>query len=122
MSDKPQFSVYLSDFINLVTEAQRDYRWNYEEVNRLDRLTQDYLHELELDCLDYRGRAKVATQLRNCRQLRRASKDTVEILEPLMEFLNSEKGKHLLNLLREASARPDELSHIWRTVAIGGRF
>lgn len=101
MSDKPQFSVCLSDFINLVTEAQRDYQWNYEEVNRLDHLTQDYLHELELDGLDYRGRAKVATQLRNCRQLRRASKDTVEVLEPLMEFIDSEKGKHLLNLLRE---------------------
>ena len=101
MSDKPQFSVCLSDFITLVTEAQRDYQWNYEEVNRLDHLTQDYLHELELDGLDYRGRAKVATQLRDCRQLRRASKDTVEVLEPLMEFLNSEKGKHLLNLLRE---------------------
>ena len=78
MSDKPQFSVCLSDFITLVTEALRDYQWNYEEVNRLDHLTQDYLHELELDGLDYRGRAKVATQLRDCRQLRRASKDTVK--------------------------------------------
>ena len=101
MSDKPQFSVCLSDFINLVTEAQKDYQWNYDEVNRLDHLTQDYLHTLELDGLDYRGRAKVATQLMNCRQLRRASKDTVEVLEPLMEFLDSDKGKNLLNLLRE---------------------
>lgn len=101
MPNKPQFSVYLSDFINLVTEAQKDYQWNYEEVNRLDHLTQDYLHELELGGLDYRDRAKVATRLRDCRQLRRASKDTVEVLEPLMEFLNSEKGKPLLNLLKE---------------------
>lgn len=44
MSDKPQFSVCLSNFLNLITEAQRDYQWNYDEVNRLDRLTQDYLH------------------------------------------------------------------------------
>lgn len=101
MLDKPQFSVCLSDFLNLITEAQRDYQWNYDEVNRLDRLTQDYLHQLELDGLDYRGRAKVATQIKDCRQLRRASKDTVEVLEPLMEFINSDKGKNLLNLLRE---------------------
>lgn len=101
MSDKPQFSVCLSNFLNLITEAQRDYQWNYDEVNRLDRLTQDYLHQLELDGLDYRGRAKVATQIKDCRQLRRASKDTVEVLEPLMEFINSDKGKNLLNLLRE---------------------
>ena len=101
MSDKPQFSVCLSNFLNLIAEAQRDYQWNYDEVNRLDRLTQDYLHQLELDGLDYRGRAKVATQIKDCRQLRRASKDTVEVLEPLMEFINSDKGKNLLNLLRE---------------------
>lgn len=101
MLDKPQFSVCLSNFLNLITEAQRDYQWNYDEVNRLDRLTQDYLHQLELDGLDYRGRAKVATQIKDCRQLRRASKDTVEVLEPLMEFINSDKGKNLLNLLRE---------------------
>lgn len=101
MSDKPQFSVCLSNFLNLIVEAQRDYQWNYDEVNRLDRLTQDYLHQLELDGLDYRGRAKVATQIKDCRKLRRASKDTVEVLEPLMEFINSDKGKNLLNLLRE---------------------
>lgn len=115
MSDKPQFSVCLSDFINLVTEAQRDYQWNYDEVNRLDRLTQDYLHELELDGLDYRGRAKVATQIKNCRQLRRASKDTVEVLEPLMEFINSDKGKNLLNLLRETLGKTRRVEQYMET-------
>ena len=115
MSDKPQFSVCLSDFINLVTEAQRDYQWNYDEVNRLDRLTQDYLHELELDGLDYRGRAKVATQIKDCRQLRRASKDTVEVLEPLMEFINSDKGKNLLNLLRETLGKTRRVEQYMET-------
>ena len=109
------FSVCLSDFINLVTEAQRDYQWNYDEVNRLDRLTQDYLHELELDGLDYRGRAKVATQIKNCRQLRRASKDTVEVLEPLMEFINSDKGKNLLNLLRETLGKTRRVEQYMET-------
>lgn len=115
MSDKPQFSVCLSGFLNLITEAQRDYQWNYDEVNRLDRLTQDYLHELELDGLDYRGRAKVATQIKNCRQLRRASKDTVEVLEPLMEFINSDKGKNLLNLLRETLGKTRRVEQYMET-------
>lgn len=115
MSDKPQFSVCLSNFLNLITEAQRDYQWNYDEVNRLDRLTQDYLHELELDGLDYRGRAKVATQIKNCRQLRRASKDTVEVLEPLMEFINSDKGKNLLNLLRETLGKTRRVEQYMET-------
>lgn len=97
----PPLSVYISDFINIVETAQKDFKWNYEEVNRLDRLTQDYLHTLELDNLDYNGRAKIATQLSKCRQLRRESKNSVEVLQPLIEFLDSDKGKYLLNILKE---------------------
>ena len=105
MSNKntsPQFSATISNFCSMVTDAISDYEWNSAEVNRLDRLTQDYLHRLELENLDYRERAKVATQLSKCRQLRRASKDTVEILEPFIEFIESDKGKQTMNLMREA--------------------
>lgn len=98
---KPQFSTYISDFCKMVEDAKSDYQWNKDEVNRLDRLTQDYLHMLELDGLDYRQRAKVATQIVKCRQERRASKDTVETLEPLIQFLDSDKGRNMMNLIRE---------------------
>lgn len=98
----PQFSTTISNFCTMVDQAKSDYDWNAAEVNRLDRLTQDYLHRLELENLDYRERAKVATQLTKCRQLRRASKDTVEILEPFIDFIESEKGKQTMNLMREA--------------------
>ena len=96
------FSETISNFCDMVTEVKSDYEWNKAEVNRLDRLTQDYLHQLELNGLDYRERAKVATQLTKCRQLRRASKDTVEILEPFIEFIESEKGKQTMNFMKEA--------------------
>lgn len=98
----PQFSANISGFCAMAENAKRDYEWNREEVNRLDRLTQDYLHMLELDGLDYKERAKVATKLSQCRQLRRNSKDTVEILEPFIMFLDSDKGKNMMNLVREA--------------------
>lgn len=98
----PQFSANISGFCSMAENAKRDYEWNREEVNRLDRLTQDYLHMLELDGLDYKERAKVATKLSQCRQLRRNSKDTVEILEPFIMFLDSDKGKNMMNLVREA--------------------
>lgn len=98
----PRFSKSIQDFCALLDGAQRDYAWNYEEVNRMDHMTQDYLHALELDHLDYGERARVATQLSRCRQARRACKDTVEILEPLIQFLASDRGKNLMNLLREA--------------------
>lgn len=98
---QPRFSTYISEFCKMITDAQNDYQWNKEEVNRLDRLTQDYLHMLELDGLDYKERAKVATQIAKCRQERRASKDTAEILEPLIQFIDSDKGKNMMNLMRE---------------------
>lgn len=98
----PQFSAYISEFCKVITDAQSDYEWNRDEVNRLDKLTQDYLHKLELDKLSYGERAKIATRLSKCRQLRRESKDTAEILEPLISFLESDKGKNMFNLLREA--------------------
>ena len=101
----PQFSDCIREFCSIVAEAKQDYDWNREEVNRLDRLTQDYLHKLELEGLNYGERAKVATQLARCRQLRRESKDTVEILEPFIEFIESEKGKQTMNLMREALGR-----------------
>lgn len=98
---KPQFSVCISNFCTMVKEVKSDYEWNCEEVNRLDRLTQDYLHKLELDRLSYGERAKIATQLAKCRQLRRESKDTVEILQPFIEFIETEKGGQMMNLMKE---------------------
>lgn len=101
-NNNPNFSSQIESFCNMISEAKQDYEWNYNQVLTLDRMTQDYLHQLELDGLDYRERAKVATKLQKCRQLRRESKDTTEILEPFIVFINSDKGKNMLNLLNEA--------------------
>lgn len=103
--ETPQFSPYISGVCRMMEDAVKDYTWSREEVNQMDRLTQDYLHKLELDELDYSERAKVATKLMQCRQLRREHKDTAEILEPLVQFLDSDKGKNMMNLLREALGR-----------------
>lgn len=100
-ADVPKFSPSISAFCSMMEQAQKDYAWNYEQVNHLDRLTQDYLHQLELRDLKYKERARIATQIAKCRQQRRACKDTVEILDPLIQFLESDKGKTLMNLTRE---------------------
>lgn len=97
----PQFSRTVSDFLSIMDSAKKDYEWNYNEVAKMDSLTQDYLHKLELENLDYKERAKVATQLASCRKARRNCKDTVEILEPLVQFLESDKGRSITNMMRE---------------------
>lgn len=98
----PQFSQVISTFCQMVSDAIRDYEWNQAEVNRLDRLTQDYLHQLELRDNSCKARSRTATQLARCRKLRRESKDTVEILEPFVTFITSERGKNVMNLMKEA--------------------
>ena len=97
----PPFSDSISQFCSLMDSAKKDYAWNYEEMRKMDQLTQDYLHKLELEQLTYSERAKVATQLTKCRQMRRNCKDMTETLEPLVAFLESERGKNLCNLMRE---------------------
>lgn len=98
---QPRFSDTIGAFLKLMDDVQKDYTYNSEQVDRMNRLTQDYLHSLELDGLDYKGRAKIATQLTKTRQARRDHKDMVEVLEPIVLFLDSEKGKQLINLMRE---------------------
>lgn len=99
--NKPNFSESISDFCDFLVSAQKDYTWNFDMVNKMDKLTQDYLHSLELDGLKYEERAKLATKIAKCRQDRRNHKDTVMALEPLVEWLDTDKGKQLFNLLRE---------------------
>lgn len=98
----PQFSKAIEDFISLLDDARKDYDWCYDNVRRMDELTQDYLHSLELDDLGYKERAKVATAIMKCRQERRACKETTEVLEPIVYFLNSDKGVDMMKLVREA--------------------
>lgn len=97
----PKFSDTIGEFIELMENAKKDYYWNSDEVLRLNGLQQDYLHKLELDGLNYGERAKVATKLMKCRQDRRDSKDMVRNLEPLIRFLESDKGKNMMNLMKE---------------------
>lgn len=97
----PEFAHVISNMCRTLDDAVKDYAWSRSEISRLDRVTQDYLHSLELEDLNYKERAKIATKLSECRQMRRVHKDTTEILEPLVTYIDSEKGKQLKNLLNE---------------------
>ena len=91
----------LSNFLKLLEQVQKDYTWYKEEEGRLEQLQQDYLHMLELQETNYHGRAKIATNLRQCRIDRRQAKDTITLLEPMVEFLGTEKGKILVSQLQQ---------------------
>ena len=97
----PVFSEYISDFCKAVDNALGDYGYCIHEMERLDKLTQDYLHMLELGDLKYAERAKLATKLQQCRQERREYKDVVQVLAPLFEHFSDARNKNSFNQLRE---------------------
>ena len=115
MADNPHFSQTISDFLTMMENAKKDYEWNDAEMKRMDALTQDYLHSLELDGLGYKERAKTATKLAECRRERREHKDMVQCLEPLVTFLNSEKGRQTCNLMREALGKTRKIESYMET-------
>lgn len=94
-------SQVISEFLSFLSQAQSDYAFSQEEIVRLDMLTQDYLHKLELQDTNYRDRAKMATDLRQCRIDRRYHKDHVANLAPLVQCLTSDKGKVVLSQLQQ---------------------
>lgn len=98
----PNFSESICGFLSMVEQAQRDYDWSVDEQRKMENLTSDYLHQLELGNLKYEDRAKIATKLADCRKRRRECKNTVSALEPFVEFIRSDRGRQMINLTKEA--------------------
>lgn len=92
-------SNYLSEFLNFISEAQSHYKFCVEEMETQDKLTQDFLHSLELDELKCKERSKLATQLSINRKDRRYFKDRIEELEPIVKFFEETQNKKVLDKL-----------------------
>lgn len=105
----------LEDFCNLCTDSIREYYYYYDEVNRLDKLTQDYLHIMELDNSKYKERAKLATQLSRCRQDRREAKDSVEDLQSLVDYLQSDAGVAMMKALKTVLGKTRQTENYHKT-------
>lgn len=104
-----EFSVCLSEFMRLLNEASKDYHFSFDEVHRLDLLQNDYLHVLELENLDYKQRASLATKIRDCRKQRRYNKDVTELLEPVTELMKSKIGVDFMRQLNEVLGKTRKL-------------
>ena len=96
-----QHSQIIKTFLDFVDNARSEYNFNLEAMKNEERITQDYLHKLELEGLNCRERSKIATQLAHNRQARRNYKDTVEELEPIVEFFEDPKNRSVLNSLSQ---------------------
>ena len=117
-----EVSKNIADFCNFYTDAIDTYAYCKELMKECDDLTQDLLHQLELDETTRDERAKIATQLRYCRKDRRYYKDRIEELEPFVALFNehyqeSKANKRTMNLLTNClgAVRKQEAYHISRT-------
>lgn len=90
-------SEILTDFLNMLSEAEQMNLEANQQLERLDKLTQDYLHGLEF--CQYKDRAKVATALARVRKERRKWKDIKEETDTLVEWMES--NKVVYNKMRE---------------------
>lgn len=91
----------ISTFLKFLEGIEKDYNWALEEESKADGESQDRLHQLELLSLSYHDQAKIARQLKECRIRRRSMKDTILVYTPIVEFLESEKGKMLISQLQQ---------------------
>lgn len=99
MINKP--SEQLTNFLNFISAAQSHYIFCDEEMKKQEKLTQDYLHSLELDNLNCGERSKLATKLAINRKDRRYYKDRVEELEPIITFFAEPQNKKVLDKLQQ---------------------
>ena len=90
-------SHFIKAFLDFVENAKSEYTFNFEAMKNEERITQDYLHKLELEGLNYRERSKIATQLAANRQARRNYKDAVEELSPIVDFFEDPQNKKLID-------------------------
>jgi hypothetical protein len=106
-------SEYISEFLNFITAVQKSYPFCVEEMKTQEKLTQDYLHCLELDGLKCDERSKIATKLMINRKDRRYWKDRSEELEPIVNFCADPQNKKVLDKLTQVlgACRTQEKRH-----------
>jgi hypothetical protein len=108
-NNPPNVSAEIKHFISLFTQCEADYKYHYDQVNKYDKEVQDILHSLELDSPTKNERNRLATKLQQNRKLRREHKNIAEMMCPVAEFLQSEKGKQIYNLLREVQGKTKKI-------------
>lgn len=110
-------SQYISDFLNFLKDSQSLYNYAVDMEDKEEKLTQDYLHKLELEADDYKTKCKIVTKLAANRKARRRYKDIVQELEPIVSWTNSDYGQKAVNMLKQGlgQVRKQESYHTDRT-------
>ena len=106
----------IKGFLDFIRGCEVRYKMALEVMETENKRTQDFLHAIEFEP-HAEERSKIATRMRASRITRRESKDTIEELEPLIEFLNIPANKKAVDQLTQilGKVRKAEKYHENRT-------
>ena len=76
----------IENVLELFRRAKIELNRANDELKYCDDKTQDYLHELELVDHTYHERGRIAKELAELRQKRRAAKDRIELVTPVVNW------------------------------------
>ena len=109
-------SEQIKSFLDFTRDCETRYKLALEAMETENKRTQDFLHAIEFEPHS-EERSKIATKMRASRITRRKNKDTIEELEPLIEFLNIPANKKAVDQLTQilGKVRKAEKYHENRT-------
>lgn len=91
----------ISGTLSVIQSLEMRHQVNHEGVHEQDLITQDLLHKLELEPLNAAQMVQLAKQLKDVRQTRRLMKDEIEVMQPLMDFMQDTNNKKAMQELAQ---------------------
>lgn len=115
----------LSAFLTLLREAEMEYVSALTTMTDSDAATQDLLHFLELQDPSPNELVIVGERIMNIRQARRAAKDRVEVIGPVVDWIEANRTavkslERLLGEMRKIESRHASRFYTPRTDAWNG--
>lgn len=101
MNSKLKLSDEISSILTFFKSVKVEYENSRTELSVCDRKTSDFNHALELNKLNYKERAKLATEQQKNLIERREHKDILYKYKPIIELLETKEGQRFINLLSE---------------------
>ena len=117
----------VEDTLNMFAQAGESLKMAQDELDYCDKKTQDLLHEIELCEWTYHERARAAIELRMIRQRRRAAKDSIDTLTPLISWIDSQINsvnqlKQCLGAMRKAESKMEGRVYYKRAAVAGEKI
>lgn len=102
---------HVDNLIDILKDIKDTYDFNYQNINDLDKETQDLEHEIEIGQYDSKKGYKLVKEFRRVRQERRKLSDENATLKYLYDYFTNQKTmlKDLQDIRGEIKREEDKL-------------